>query len=123
VSTATYQAEYRKDRYINDYRREDATATRRRLQALIRLGWTLTEISAATGLDRFHLSSITRGDIGDRVNRSTVVRVETFYDNNSYNRPVGPTADRMRTHGLRHNYLPPAAWDDITDITEVPDGG
>lgn len=120
MSTATYQAEYRKDRYLNDYRRVDATGTRRRLRGLLRLGWSLREVSNETGLDRFALKRIVRGDIGDRVNRSTFELVKAYADSHQLPAPDSPTARRMKSHALAHGYESLHAWNDIDDICEVP---
>lgn len=120
VSTATYQRDYLKDRYLVGYRRMDATGTRRRLQGLLRLGWSLREVGKETGLDRFSLSSITRGDIGDRVNRSTFVLVDGFYREHLYPAPDTPTSRRMVSRALKYGYPSPFVWNDIDDICEVP---
>lgn len=122
MSTAAYQRDYRKDRYLNDYRRTDATGTRRRLQALAVLGWSMKQISEATGINRFTLRTVARGDIGDRVNRRTAQAVARFYQDHYLTRLDTPYARRQTFAAIRKGWLPSLMWDDIDDICEVPSG-
>lgn len=120
MSAATYQAQYRKDRYLTGYRRLDATGTRRRLQGLMRLGWSLKQISAETGLDQFWLSTISRGDVGDRVNRRTADLVAGWAKTHCHPAPDTPTSRRIRSRAVNRGYLSLLAWDDLDDATETP---
>lgn len=122
MSTAVYQAQYRKDRILTGYRRVDATGTRRRIQALMAIGWTARQIATATGLNNQIITLISSGQTGDRVYRSTALRIALFYEPVSMRVQVAHTAAWMRAYARRRGYAPPVAWDNIDDVTEQPKG-
>ncbi len=100
----------------------DARGTRRRLQALVALGWSATRI--ATRLDVTH-DQIFHWLAAERVTNTTEARVTALYERMSATAP--PTATygdrisrtRARNHAARQGWAPPLAWDDI-DTDEHP---
>lgn len=95
----------------------DPTGTRRRLQALIALGWSMQELADQLRDGR---GNVRRWVAWERpVNRNTAKRIADLF--NSLCMTVPPertpheTATRRRTRALaeRNNWQPPLAWDDI----------
>jgi len=85
-----------------------ADGTRRRLQALVVMGWPLADLGDRLGV---HLANLSRWIRADNVARSTAARVAALYDE-LWDQP-GPSekgAKRAKTRG----WLPPLAWDDDT---------
>jgi hypothetical protein len=114
------QARYRKQlmwrRYRGDEATVDATGTRRRIHALMAIGWSRSEILTRLGYRDTRNRWLTRVE---RVNRRTASRVTALYDELSNSSgPSGQTAAWARNHG----YLPPLWWDDdlIDDPTYNP---
>ncbi|WP_231851637.1 hypothetical protein [Modestobacter italicus] len=104
--------------------RVDATGTRRRLQALIAIGWSpdllAAEIARRPGSLRRSLTS-------PSVTARTAQDVATLYERLSNTPPPRDTgvqraaADAARAHAVAHGWLPPLAWDDIdTDVPPPP---
>lgn len=96
----------------------DATGARRRLQALVTLGWTQTEIAARIGWTTANLNRITLGHV-DNITRGTHQLIDELYEQLSM--LPGPS-QRARGVAQRRGWLPPLAWDDIDDPTEQPTG-
>lgn len=105
--------------------RVNATGTRRRLQALIVLGWSATTLAERIGMDR---SSIRKVMDQAQVEGSTARQVRALYDELSGQAPPREAryeramATRTRNYALRRGWAPPAAWDDIDDPKENPKG-
>lgn len=98
----------------------DATGTRRRIQALACLGWTLTEQARRHGVT---IGSYTQ--LLDRhvVLKSTADRIRALYDQLSMTvAPTGYGATRVRNIAREHGWFAPLAWDDdiIDDPAAVP---
>jgi hypothetical protein len=102
--------------------RVDATGTRRRLQALIAIGWP-AELLAAQ-LDR-RPSSLGRSMTGESVTARTAQDIATLFERLWNDRPPRTTseqraaADAARAHAAARGWLPPLAWNDI-DTDPVP---
>ena len=97
-----------------------AVGTRRRIRALLALGWRHTDITAhMTAHDSAHLSAVVLHQAGDWVTRRTHDAVVHTYDTLSM-RPGPSKATRARS--ARLGYPPPLAWDDdaIDDPTATP---
>ena len=121
-------AEYRGHRsrmiaYGRWERRVDATGTRRRVQALMRCGWSAARLSGLLGGDESHARKI----LGYRqVSTETERAVRALYDE-LWDRPPPEGTDperraasRARNYAARHGFAPPQAWDD--DVIDDPDG-
>lgn len=97
-----------------------AAGTRRRLQALMVLGWSLTQIQRACGL-----SALGRCLTRELVTARTARAVRDFYGSHWADTPaaIDPRAqaviDRTRARAERAGWLPPLAWDD--DTIDDPD--
>lgn len=99
-----------------------AAGTQRRLQALMVLGWSLTEIQRTCGL-----SALGRCLTRDLVTARTARAVRDFYDAHWTTSPAAddPRAqaviDRTRARAEHAGWLPPLAWDDDTiDDPDLP---
>lgn len=97
--------------------RVDATGTRRRLQALIAVGWSNSQLAQRLGWNRSNFISLLTGNA---VRKSTEMKVRRLYDELWDQRPSAETRwDRAAiTRSLRraatHGWAPPMAWDDDT---------
>jgi len=87
-----------------------ALGTRRRLQALARIGWDVRAIAARTGTSRNGLMKIRLG-LHDMVTVRVYKAVREFYERGSGVR--GPSA-AAATYAARKKWHPPLAWDDDT---------
>lgn len=103
----------------------DSTGTRRRLEALTALGWSVQRLADEHGLDR---QGMDRALSGQPVQASTARAVRSMYQAVGDTRPTATTrGERVAiTRSLRraaeHGWLPPAAWDDdALDNPYAPD--
>lgn len=87
----------------------DGTGTRRRLQALATLGWSMPRVGREAGVSGTRLYEIATGH--GMVRASTARAVRAAYDR-LWDRPGG--SPKTRTMARRNGWLPPAAWDDDT---------
>lgn len=100
-------------------RRHDSTGTARRLQALVSIGYSLTELSRRLDLHAQYLGQLT--------NRPTATVAEKTYSAvralfaELWAHPVeDPTGRRARALARAHGWVGPLAWDDIDDPAETP---
>jgi hypothetical protein len=107
--------------------RIDATGTRRRLQALITIGWAPQLLAAQLGR---RPNSLTRSITSPSVTARTAQDVAALYERRSNAPPPRSTgqqratADAARTLAVAQGWQPPLAWDDIdTDPTPEPTPG
>lgn len=96
--------------------RTEATGTRRRLQALVAHGWTITTLADLLGRDVASLRHTLRRD---RINTSTAIAVGELYDR-LWNRPPDESspacrqaAEHARARARRSGWSPAMAWDDM----------
>lgn len=92
-----------------------AVGTRRRIQALGRIGWSTYYIADRLGTRQnvvWELSSRRR-----YVTRRTEARIRDLYDELSMT--IGPSATTIR-RAIASGWEPPLAWDDIDDPNERP---
>jgi len=112
------------DAHRAPHSRVDATGTRRRLQALVAIGWSpellATELARSSGSLRRTLTS-------PSVTARTAQDVAALYERLSNTPPPRDTgdqrtaADAAQVHATAHDWLPPLAWDDIdTDVPPPP---
>lgn len=104
-------------RYVN------LTGTRRRIQALMAIGHTVTGIAHESSVDPSVITDILRGKI-PRVRGVTAERIAAAYDwlgerPDTWSRKSATAASRNRA--AREGWPPPAAWDDIDDPDSQPD--
>lgn len=101
-----------------------AIGAQRRIQALLAMGWTSTEIAASAGMrNRDRVLQVLNGQGGKPcqwVTRATHEQVAAVFDSLVSAQPE-LTWVRRRTKSIaaRKGFLPPAAWDDI-DNDPVP---
>ncbi|MEU1273055.1 hypothetical protein [Streptomyces sp. NPDC005799] len=99
----------------------DATGTRRRLQALMVLGYTLPDITTRAGITRGGLHQTLDGR-WECVRTTTAGRVARVYRQLSVlPSPVGRTAELARNHAMGQGWHGPMAWADIDDPQCVPE--
>lgn len=93
-----------------------ATGTRRRLQALMRLGWTQSALAGELG--RWP-ANVARALTADLVTAGTAHAVAALYDRLWNARPPQYTpaqraaSSRAKAHAAHSGWLAPLAWDDI----------
>lgn len=122
VARARYQKTLNRDKYV--YRQEkryiDATGTRRRIRALVRMGWSLAEIGRRAKPDAKEPSGwVYNLTTQDKVHVNTAARIKYVYDRISHRQ--GPSSAAMK-RGIRAGWAPPMAWDDIDDPNDHPKG-
>lgn len=95
----------------------DATGTRRRIQALVAIGWSQSRIGQGIGMDPQNFNRTIRAD---RVQAGTARKIKALYDE-LWNQPQTGndqrsriSANRSKNYARAHGWLPPLAWDDET---------
>jgi hypothetical protein len=96
----------------------DATGTRRRLEALMWLGWSRAVVGRRAGVSA---TNMTRLRNATTVTTATAARIADVYDELSMSLPTGSAQAIANVQNLarRRGYLPPLAWDD--DTIDDPD--
>lgn len=94
-----------------------AVGARRRIEALLAIGWRHTDITAR--MPGRHVSSVVLHQAGHLIARATHDAVTAAYD--ALSMTPGPS-DITRARAARLGYVPPLGWDDdtIDDPTAVP---
>lgn len=98
----------------------DATGTRRRLQALIAIGWPQRRLGRIAGLGR---NSVGRLLEAPRCTAAVRAAVADMYDrlwNTTPQEDAGYTVTKARALAARRGWLPPLAWDSIDDPDAKP---
>lgn len=100
----------------------DATGTRRRIQGLLALGWSLQQLGDRVGVTG---ACVCHWTVRPRVTQVTAVRVRRLYDDLSMTVPAGWMAERARRQAKRKGWPVPLTWDDdsIDDPTATSDAG
>jgi transcriptional regulator with XRE-family HTH domain len=100
-----------------------AIGTRRRLRALVAIGWTQSTLADRLGMTPANFGPLVHGQPKVAVARRRQVRA--LYDD-LWNAPPAETAAARRTRGYaqRNGWVPPMAWDDdtIDDPAAVAEG-
>lgn len=123
-AAARYEQERQLDLLRGRPRLVDATGTRRRIQALIALGYRHTILAVELGVSH---DVIRKRSLAPKVNRDTAEAVAAMYERLSMTCPVGRThhervaISRARNLAARRGWAPPLAWDDI-DTDPTPTG-
>lgn len=102
---------------IGDTTAVDGTGTRRRLQALIAVGWSQTKLGAHLGIVQTNIGRVLTSQ---RVTAATARAVRDMYDK-LWDTPVPEqdwrdkiAANRSRGYAAERSWAPPLAWDDET---------
>lgn len=99
----------------------DATGTRRRLQALMVLGYTLPDIARRTAVRESSLQQTAEGR-WEKVRSLTATKVARVYRQLSTSpAPATRTAEQARNHAMTQGWHGPMAWADIDDQTCQPE--
>ena len=116
AETAAKLLEVRPDaRLVAADRRVDATGTRRRLQALLALGWSRAELARRAGLRH---DTVGRAVHADCCAISTARAVHRLYEHLWDQRPTPSSAperqsvSRALREAARKGWVPPMAWDE-----------
>lgn len=125
---ATHRRGQRARMYLarTDRLRTDSLPTRRRIQALMALGYSTRALDREMGQKPSYLYRILSSSDTD-VYLTTAAKVAAVYDRLSMTPPDTSTADKQRmvTRNRRQaaakGFLPPMAWVDIDDLDEQPD--
>ena len=95
----------------------DGTGTRRRLQALVTIGWSISELGRRLDILPSNLATTIHGR--KNVTVATRDKVTALYDH-LWDTPAHPSGRhgsvpaRARAYAARHGWVPPLAWDDAT---------
>lgn len=101
----------------------DATGTRRRLQGLAAIGWSLEDVSKASGLTASGLSKIRYGT-HDGVAATTALAVrKATKELAKRTPPMGKNAEIVRSHAMANKWPSLWAWDDDIDDPEATPKG
>lgn len=96
----------------------DAAGSRRRVQALVVLGWSVVWQAGQIGIDQGVLYKLTGG--AERVSARTARRLAELYDRYwNVAPPVSRAVSMCRRAAQERGWLPPLAWDD--DLIDLPD--
>lgn len=101
----------------------DATGTRRRMQALVAVGWSQARLASRLGITETSLCRILAGSGG--VLQATADAAAAAYEewwrgpSAGASRAARGSITRARQHAARQGWLPPLAWDD--DTIDDPD--
>lgn len=123
-AAATYARRRRKLRELYGASSIPSTGTRRRIQALMTLGWSGVQIGNASGIHRQYLWEVLAGE---RVTVKTAKRIARVYGPLSMTLPPETgkfermAAARIRNLARRNGWAPPLAYDDI-DRDPAPRG-
>src|SRR5690348_2236736 len=117
-AVADYAMEYRNRRYLQrtNTLMVPIVGTHRRIQALVALGWSLSELSRRAGYDRSMLAQTLRRNTPIR--KVTAEHIAKLYDDLSMQLPPQNNAGeryavtKALTHAGRKGWPPPLAWDD-----------
>ncbi|MDO5533214.1 MAG: hypothetical protein Q4F65_00995 [Propionibacteriaceae bacterium] len=91
-----------------------AVGTRRRLQGLIALGWTLSHLADELGSSKQQLNLVVHGRY-EQTEAAWAARVAAVYNHlGATPAPASTAALRARNRAVRNKWAPPAAWDDGT---------
>jgi transcriptional regulator with XRE-family HTH domain len=102
----------------------DATGTRRRLQALVAVGWSIRRMAVRLGMEHATLSTVANGS-RTTVYASTAQAVAALYDDLWNQQPPQATKNervsvvKAKRQAQRLRWAPPGAWDD--DEIDNPD--
>lgn len=97
----------------------DPTGTERRIQALLKLGWTNEDIAARSGMQPKEIGLLASGR-RQAVYQSTQQAVSQAFGQMWMIRPTGWIHDRQRRAVEDLGYQSALAWDNIDDPTERP---
>lgn len=96
-----------------------AIGARRRLQALLVLGYSYKDLPQRLGVSRRAVCDWIRGKGGGRISRRSHERIDRLY--RELCMTPNPDADVRTINAARRNgYAPPLAWDNIDDPDEQP---
>jgi hypothetical protein len=98
----------------------DGTVTRRKLEALQAIGYSLTNLGQRIGRTQQSLSETFHGD--EPIHWTTERAIARLYDELHHSPPEGIYANRVRIRARRLGYAPPASYDDINCKHERPKG-
>jgi len=103
----------------------DGTGTRRRLQALVALGWSQSRLATLMGMEARNLGTVIHDRRGGRVTAATAAKARALYDDmwdrlpQSGGRWEKLAIANAKSAAVRHGWVPPLAWDD--DTIDDPD--
>ncbi len=99
----------------------DATGTRRRLQALMALGYPIPEVARRVGAGESSLQQTVEGRWA-RIKSVTATKVARVYRHlSTVPAPPSRFAEQARNEAMANGWYGPMAWDDIDDPECVPD--
>lgn len=120
--TSAYGVRYCKF-YRSGYRLTvDATVTSRMVRALRRIGYSNARISREAGVGNTQYVSTLARFGKPKVRIATAEAIADYYWRHHLKPLDDPDAKKVITHAKKAGMAPPAAFDDITDLSEQPKG-
>lgn len=119
-----YRYRYDKWHDMGNTRRVPAWPVRRRLQALMAIGYTTLQLAEATGFQDSWIQHIASSERYTSVLRERDAKVREVY-RMYYLQPCHNDnwiARRTRANSVKRGFIPPLAWNDIDDLNDVPEG-
>jgi transcriptional regulator with XRE-family HTH domain len=102
----------------------DGTGTRRRLQALVCLGWSMSKLAGRLGMEASNFSRVMHGE---RLVRVETAKAAAALFDELWSTPAPASehrekiaASRARRYARERRWLPPLAWDDPDTDREPP---
>lgn len=122
-----YEKESRLIRIQGGRRSVPAIGAQRRIQGLMRLGWSSTDIAKAAGWsNRNYVLRVINGQKGKPttwLEARTDNTIREVFERMAMKLPeMTPIRARTRSLAAKKGYLPPLAWDDIDNPNERPVG-
>lgn len=103
----------------------DPTGTRRRIQALVAMGWPLSQIGARIGIHRSNIgNTLTAPKVRASTDRAVLALYEQLWNADPRQHGVSlHSYNRARNYAAAHGWAPVGAWDDdtIDNPTAFPD--
>lgn len=120
-------ATYRRNRRTRLYLARSTTllvpalGTKRRLQALVAIGYSMEALSRDLDCGSNWVHAFLSRDL-DRVQQDTATKVSALFERLCMDVPQGPYANRTRILAARKGWVKPLAWDNLDDPNEQPVG-
>lgn len=120
--TTAYAVKYGEYRRAGFTFTQPALVARRKLQALVAIGYSMREVAEHCELSKDQLQEVLGGERSKYVYNRTANQISKAYQAlNGKPKPVG-TAIRQRNFARNRGWAPPGAWDDINDESCMPKG-
>jgi transcriptional regulator with XRE-family HTH domain len=112
-ATMRYEKQLRGEHARGLYRLVDVLGPRRRLRALVAIGYSQPELGRRLGVSQARVWQYLDGP-RPKMRRPTAERIAALYDELADTPSTGPQSTRSRNVAVARGWLPPLWWDDDT---------